>query len=135
MNCKQIQRKIESIKRQLIGLGPMHPGSLSRQLNVCGNPGCRCKNTKNPQRHGPYHQLSYTWRGKSSTRFVRRQALAKMQEKIYNYSRFRELMNHWVDLSIALETAERTQSKENGDKDRRDNSLVDPAATINNAPG
>lgn len=52
------QRKVESIKRQLRGMGAFLPGSLSKQYNVCGNPTCRCKDPKHPRRHGPYWQLS-----------------------------------------------------------------------------
>ena len=115
MNPKQIQNQIEAVKKRLAELGPMHPGSLSEQYNVCGNPGCRCKDPKDPQRHGPYYQLSYTWRGKSSTRFVRQEAMAKMREKVSNYKRFRELVNEWVDLSLELEQAERAQAKKDAD--------------------
>jgi len=61
----QIAHKIAQLKQELAELGPMHPGSLSEQYNVCGKPGCRCKDPKNPQKHGPYYQLSFTWRGKS----------------------------------------------------------------------
>jgi hypothetical protein len=50
------------MKSQLRALGPMRPGSLSRQYNVCGKPGCRCKDPKNPRRHGPYDQLNYAFR-------------------------------------------------------------------------
>jgi hypothetical protein len=115
MNPKQIQHQIEAVKKQLAELGPMHPGSLSEQYNVCGNPGCRCKDPKEPQRHGPYYQLSYTWRGKSSTRFVRQESVAKMQEKVSNYKRFRELVNECVDLSLELEQLERAQAKKDAD--------------------
>jgi hypothetical protein len=111
MNPKQIQHQIEAVKKQLAELGPMHPGSLSEQFNVCGNPGCRCKDPKDPQRHGPYYQLSYTWRGRSSTRFVRQEAVVKMREKVSNYKRFRELVNECVDLSLELEKIERAQAK------------------------
>jgi len=76
MNTSQIARKIEQLKRQLAQLGPKHPGSLSAQYNVCGKPSCRCKDPKEPQKHGPYYQLSFTWRGKSRTRFVRAERLA-----------------------------------------------------------
>jgi uncharacterized protein YukE len=115
MNPKQIQNQIEAVRKQLANLGPMHPGSLSEQYNVCGNPGCRCKDPKDPQRHGPYYQLSYTWRGKSSTRFVRQESVAKMQEKVSNYKRFRELVNECVDLSLELEQLERAQAKKEAD--------------------
>ena len=70
MTSAQIQRRIEQLQGQLLDLGPLHPGSISEQYNVCGTPGCRCKD-KNPHKHGPYYQLSFTWQGKSSTRFVR----------------------------------------------------------------
>jgi len=115
MTLRQIQHRIEAVKKQLAELGPMHPGSLSEQYNVCGNPGCRCKDPRDPQRHGPYYQLSYTWRGKSSTRFVRQEGVAKMREKVSNYKRFRELVNEWVDLSLELEQAERAQAKKDAD--------------------
>ena len=111
MNPKQIQHQIEAVKKQLAELGPMHPGSLSEQYNVCGNPSCRCKDPNNPQRHGPYYQLSYTWRGKSSTRFVRQEEVAEMRDKVSNYKRFRELVNEWVDLVVELEKVERAQAK------------------------
>ena len=115
MNPRQIQHQIEAVKKQLAELGSMHPGSLSEQYNVCGNPGCRCKDPNDPQRHGPYYQLSYTWRGKSSTRFVRQEGVAKMREKVSNYKRFRELVNECVDLSLELEQAERAQAKKDAD--------------------
>jgi hypothetical protein len=111
MNPKQIQNQIEALRKQLADLGPMHPGSLSEQYNVCGNPSCRCKDPKDPRRHGPYYQLSYTWRGKSRTRFVRQESVAEMREKVSNYKRFRELVNEWVDLVVELEKVERAQAK------------------------
>ena len=115
MNPGQIQHQIEAVKKQLAELGSMHPGSLSEQYNICGNPGCRCKDPKDPQRHGPYYQLSYTWRGKSSTRFVRQEGVAKMREKVSNYKRFRELVNECVDLSLELEQLERARAKKDAD--------------------
>jgi hypothetical protein len=111
MKTTQIKRKIEHLRQQLTELGPMHPGSLSEQYNVCGKPGCRCKDAKNPQKHGPYHQLSFTWRGKGRTRFVRAEGLAEMRQKIANYKRFRELTGEWVDLVVELEQQEREQNR------------------------
>jgi hypothetical protein len=111
MNPKSIERHIEEIKTRLAELGPIHPGSLSEQYNVCGTPGCRCKDPRQPRRHGPYYQLSYTWRGKSSSRFVRPERVAEMRRKVENYKRFRELVNEWVDLALELERAERGRAK------------------------
>lgn len=103
MSAKQItqlQRRIAGIKKRLSALGDLRPGTLSRQYNVCGNPTCRCKDPKNPKKHGPYYQLSYTYRGKSRTEFVRKELLAQVREEIKNYAVFRELTRQWVDLSL-----------------------------------
>lgn len=111
MTRAKIERRIEEVKRELADLGPMHPGSLSEQYNVCGRPACRCKDPKEPRKHGPYYQLSYAWRGKSSSRFVRPDQLAPMREKVANYKRFRELVNEWVDLAVEMERVERAEAK------------------------
>ncbi len=111
MNRTQIARKIEHLKQQLAELGPIHPGSLSEQYNVCGKPDCRCKDPKDPQKHGPYYHLSFTWRGKSRTLFVRAERLAEMREKLANYKRFRELTDEWVDLVVELEQQERERNR------------------------
>jgi hypothetical protein len=112
MNWAQIQRRIAQVQRQLPALGPLHPGSISEQYNICGTPGCRCKDPKDPRKHGPYYQLSYTWRGKSSTRFLRPEQVEEMRQMVANYKRLRELMNEWVGLAVELEGAERARAKE-----------------------
>ena len=48
-----LQRQVDKLKRDLIALGDMRPGSLSIQYNICGSQGCRCKATP-PQKHGSY---------------------------------------------------------------------------------
>ena len=105
MNRQQLERRIQDIKRLLADMGPMHPGSLSKQYNVCGKPRCRCKAPQKPRRHGPYYQLGFTWRGKSSSRFVRPERVTGIRHKVENYKRFRKLVNEWVDLSVELERA------------------------------
>jgi hypothetical protein len=102
-----IQKRITEIKQELSDLGPVHPGSVSEQYNICGTPGCRCKDPKNCRKHGPYFQLSYGWRGKSSTLFVRADQVDTMREKTVNYKHMQELVKEWVDLSMELERKER----------------------------
>jgi hypothetical protein len=43
MNVTQIQRRIAQLQQQLPELGPLHPGSISEQYNVCGNPAAAAK--------------------------------------------------------------------------------------------
>lgn len=78
----------------------MHPGSLSRQYQVCGNPSCSCMHPKNPQRHGPYHKLSYVHHGKPVCRFVRADSVEEVSRRIASYRTFRSLMDKWIELSI-----------------------------------
>ena len=52
---QQIERRIDRIKRALLEIGPMRPGSLTRQY-------------KDSQNHtGAYWQISYTRQMKSRT--------------------------------------------------------------------
>lgn len=111
MNLTQIQRRITEIKRQLLALGPLHPGSVSQQYNICGTPGCRCKDPRRPRKHGPYFQLSYTRRGRSSTRFVRPDQVAAIRQKVANHRRFRQLIQQWIDLAVESERLERVQTR------------------------
>jgi hypothetical protein len=82
----KILGKIERIKKKIVALGEPRPGSLSRQFNVCGNPNCACKDRKNPRRHGPYHQLSYTRGGRSRTEFVKEEELAAVKKQLRDYA-------------------------------------------------
>lgn len=102
-----VQEQIKTVQTELAALGPMRPGSLSEQYNVCGTPGCRCKDPKKPKKHGPYYHLNYTWRGKARTEFVKADALESVRERLVNYKRFRALTQEWVDLSVELARLER----------------------------
>jgi len=101
-----LQRKIEEIKAEIVALGALRPGTLSRQYNVCGTPGCRCKEDPE-QRHGPYYQLSYTWHGRSRSEFVREPEIARVQEQVQNYARLRALVDQWVEAAIEMARIER----------------------------
>ncbi len=80
----------------------MRPGSLSEQYNVCGNPTCRCKDPKNPQRHGPYYQISYSHKGRSTTEFVKPAMVAAARRQLRSYRRFKKLTEEWIDLSVKI---------------------------------
>lgn len=90
----------QEIKNQLLALGDFRPGSLTRQYNVCGKVGCRCKDPDHPQRHGPYYQLSYVWAGKSTSRFVRPALRAEVKKQLATYKQFRRLTDRWITLAI-----------------------------------
>ncbi len=97
---QKLQQRINQLKAQLGEIGPMRPGSLSRQYNVCGKPGCRCKDPTRPRRHGPYYQLNYVYAGKKTSEFVRPQNLKPLRTQLANYKRFRRLTDQWIGLAL-----------------------------------
>jgi hypothetical protein len=97
----EIERQIGKLKRELSALGELRPGSLSTQYNVCGSHGCRCKATP-PKKHGPYHQVSCSRKGKSSTKFIRKEDLPAIRKQLKNYEKLKTLMDRWIDLATEL---------------------------------
>jgi len=108
--------RVEELQRQLHELGPLLPGSISEQWNVCGKAGCRCKARKNPKKHGPYYQLSYTIAGKSSTMFIKPRDLEEARRRLENYREYRRLCS---ELVLAWVAQARTEGLNTGDEDAR----------------
>ena len=85
---QQIERRIDRIKKALLEIGPMRPGSLTRQY-------------KDPENQtGAYWQISYTRRMKSRTEYVRREWVKDLRRQIASHKRFKSLVEQWIDLSI-----------------------------------
>ena len=99
---KNLEERILALKALLSRLGPLHPGSLSKQYNVCGKPGCRCKARPKPRRHGPYYKVSYVFRGRFTSRFVREQEVKAVRAELSNYKQLRKLIDAWVGLALRL---------------------------------
>ena len=85
---QQIERRIARIKAALMEIGPMRPGSLTRQY----------KDPKNSA--GAYWQISYTRQMKSRTEYVRQEWVAEIRKQIATHKRFKRLIDQWLDLSI-----------------------------------
>ena len=107
---QSLERQIEKIKRELLELEDLRPGSLSKQYTVCGNPNCKCKDTP-PKKHGPYYQLSSTRKGKSRSKFVRKEDLAAVRTQLTNYAKLRKLTEQWIDLAEELAILRVEQSR------------------------
>ncbi|MCX6876894.1 MAG: hypothetical protein NTW21_24235, partial [Verrucomicrobia bacterium] len=87
---KQIEDSISRIKHALDQLGPMRPGSISRQF-------------RNPQeRKTPFYQISYTHQMKSRTEYLRKENLTAVRVEVANFKRFRKLVDQWADAALKL---------------------------------
>lgn len=102
----QLTDTIQHIKAALLTLGDLRPGALSEQYNTCRTPGCRCK-ADPPQRHGPYHQLSYSHHGRSRTENIRPEHIDAVNSEIANYHKLRDLIDQWIDAAIELDRVRR----------------------------
>lgn len=93
--------RIRKLEEALAQIGPVLPGGISEQWNVCGKPGCKCKDPDNPRKHGPYFHLSFTVGGKSSSMFLKREELAAARRCVRNYSRFKALTQQLLRARVA----------------------------------
>ena len=84
-----LDQQIEQIKRDLQKVGPMRPGSLTKQYRLPR------------QQVGPFYQLSYTHQMKGHTRYVRPQFVSEVRQQIAQYKKFKNLTSRWVTLAIA----------------------------------
>ena len=96
------ERRIETIKAAINNLKPMLPGSISQQFNVCGTPGCKCKDPKKPKKHGPYYQLSFSVKGKSSSFFIKKEMLAEARRRVKRFHEFKRLTTALAQASVDL---------------------------------
>lgn len=87
-NLKNIEKQIEKIKKQLTEIGEMRPGSLTKQY-------------RNPKdKKWAFYQLSYTYKMKSKTEYVRPQHFDNLKMQVKTYKKFKNLVEKWVDLAI-----------------------------------
>lgn len=100
------EEEITQIQKKLSALGPIHPGNISLQYQVCGKKGCKCQHPTKPQRHGPYCKLSYVHRGKKVCRFVRSDCVGQIKTRLQAYKTFRKLTDRWIEISIKRAQAE-----------------------------
>jgi hypothetical protein len=85
---KNFDRRIRHLQAQLARLGPLRPGTLTRQY-------------RRPQRQqGAYYQLSYTYRMKSHTEYVPKAQVAMVRQEIAAYHRYKKLTAQWIALAL-----------------------------------
>ena len=79
---------MDRIKEALRHIGPMRPGSRT----------CPYKDPQ--QKAGAYWQIRLTRPMKSRTEYVRKEWGAEIRQRIANHTRFKRLVDPWIDLSI-----------------------------------
>jgi len=83
-----IEKRIRQLKCCLADIGNMRPGTLGVQY-------------RNPaERKAPFHQISYTHKGRSRSEYVRSDNLQMVRREIDTYKRFKAILAELLDLSI-----------------------------------
>lgn len=85
LQLKKIEDRIRAIKKELLKIEDMRPGSLTVQSR--GG-------------KGGYYQLSYTFQMKSFTEYVRLEMVPFIKRQIEEYHRFKKLIEEWIGLAI-----------------------------------
>ena len=86
---RRTEVQIEGVKRELLALGAMRPGSITRQYRLPR------------ERQRPFYQLSYTHRMRSRSEYVRPENLTALRKETANFKRFKKLVDRWVGLALA----------------------------------
>jgi len=87
-NVSTVEKAIRTLKQRLVSLGDMRPGTLSVQF-------------RNPaERKIPFNQISYTYKGRSRSEYVRPENLEAVRREIEVYKRFKSILSQLIDLSI-----------------------------------
>lgn len=88
ITLETLDSQIRQTQQALAALGPMRPGTLSRQY-------------RRPQeRLGAYYQISYTFQMRSRTEYVRPQEVAQLRRELAEYKHYKRLSARWVALSL-----------------------------------
>ena len=82
------EKKVRALLARMAKLGAMRPGTLTVQY-------------RNPtEKKTPFHQLSYTHKGKSRSEYVRPENLAAVKREVETYKKFRTIIETVTDLSL-----------------------------------
>jgi hypothetical protein len=97
---------VRALVAQLAAPTPMRRGSLSERYVKCSKPGCLCAE-RSDARHGPYYSLTRAVGGRTQSRFVPAEAVARVRHQIEAGRRFRqqvdaywEACEHWADAEL-----------------------------------
>ena len=87
-----IRNRINEIKNEIQTLEIIRPGKLSKQ--------------KRGDKKRTYNYLSYTFRNKGATDYIREKFVEKVNDETEAYDKFKNLSEEWIELSIKLSTLE-----------------------------
>ena len=80
-----IDERIKEIKAELMALGDLRPGSITKQYR------------RPKEKEGAFYQISYTHKMKSKSDYVRKGFINEMKKQTKEYKNMKALMEEWID--------------------------------------
>ncbi len=82
---QKLKQELEKIKKEIVSIGLVKKGSITRTYQSCRNPNCRCN--KDPRfRHGPYYLLTTKEKARTRTFSVPQGMLSEVGSYMDNYN-------------------------------------------------
>lgn len=94
-------KQLERLRRELAGLGPSLPGSVTVRTGQCGKAACACHHDP-AKLHGPFRSWTRKVAGKTVTRLLSEDQMADYQELFDNHRRLKELVHEMEKLSLDI---------------------------------
>jgi hypothetical protein len=85
---RKLEKRIATLKKSLADAPDLRPGTL----------GVQYRDPK--ERKTPFHQISYTRKGRSRSEYVRPENLPSVESELAAYRKFRDDVESIVDLSL-----------------------------------
>ena len=101
---RNLEKKVEKKRAALAEVGPMRPGSLTKQYR------------NSAEKTGEYYQLSYTRLSRSRSEHVWPEHVQMMRDEIKAYQRHRKLHGELIELCIELSKAKVALLRENSSR-------------------
>ena len=104
-HASKLNRRTESIRRQIAALHLVAQGTISKRTKVCGRPNCRC--AQDPEaRHGPYYEWTRRENGRYAHTVISAEQAEKLGVAIDNNRRVLALLRRWsTETARALKIA------------------------------
>ena len=94
------EKTCRSVKRKIVQLGGSPAWQSQQTVECVWFTRMQMQESGRPVKHGPYYQLSYTLKGKSSTAFVKKAALKEVRARMKRHKEFRELCDALVEAYV-----------------------------------
>jgi len=95
---ESLEQNYATAKSQILQIGFVTEGSLSKRYLTCGNSSCRCANDPS-HRHGPYYQLTWKRKGRTVSQFIPEPLAHEYEEWIRNRQSLSKILKQMYAIS------------------------------------